>query len=249
MKLAVVAALAAVGMFGATQVMAWPPPPEASFTVSPAQPVAGKPATYISTSSDPDDDLSEVAWDFDNDGDYEVTDTSEPFRTTHTYAGVGAETVGIRATAGRLPGDVTTATQTVVVNAPPSPAPPASRASAMTPFPTVRIIGRLTRRGARIQRLAVKAPAFATVRVRCRGRRLGCPARGSTATIGAATKVVRFKRFERRLRARAVLAISVTRPGVVGKHTTFRIRRGKAPARRDRCLVPGAEGPVHCPES
>jgi len=39
----------------------------------------------------------------------------------------------------------------------------------------------------------------------------------------------------------------VTRGDAVGKFTRFRIRRGKAPLRADRCLVPGSSRPVACP--
>src|SRR5215217_6873387 len=44
--------------------------------------------------------------------------------------------------------------------------------------------------------------------------------------------------------AGARLVISVTKPGRIGKHTTIVIRRGAAPMRRDRCLMPGARTPT-----
>jgi hypothetical protein len=52
--------------------------------------------------------------------------------------------------------------------------------------------------------------------------------------------------FERVLRAGVRLTIAVTRPGYVGKHTVIALRRGRPPARRDRCLYPGEPRPQRC---
>jgi hypothetical protein len=51
---------------------------------------------------------------------------------------------------------------------------------------------------------------------------------------------VHLKPYERILRAGVKLEISITRSGYVGKYTSIRLRRGKAPLRRDLCLFPGA---------
>ena len=111
----------------------------------------------------------------------------------------------------------------------------------MSPAPLVRIRGRLTRSGARITLLTVRAPRGARITLRCAGR--GCPAERWARTAS----LTRVARFEGVLRAGTRLAISVTKPGRIGKHTTIVIRRGKAPRRVDRCLVPGARKPVRCP--
>jgi hypothetical protein len=105
----------------------------------------------------------------------------------------------------------------------------------------VRIRGWLTARGAMISRLTVRAPRGATIGVRCFGP--GCP----RESVARTTRLTRLKAFERRLRAGTRLVIRVTRPGFIGKHSVIRIRRGKAPARRDLCLYPGAKGPAKCP--
>jgi hypothetical protein len=111
----------------------------------------------------------------------------------------------------------------------------------MSPAPLVRIRGRLTRTGARITLLTVRAPRGARIAVRCSGRR--CPARrwSRTATL------MRIPRFQASFVAGTRLVISVTKAGRIGKHTTIVIRRGKAPTRLDRCLVPGSRKPVKCP--
>ena len=130
---------------------------------------------------------------------------------------------------------------------PPPPAPVAAPVATpprmMRPAPRVRISGRLTRRGAMIRRLSVHAPHGARISVRCRGR--GCPRR----TLARPAAGTRLTAFERHLRAGIRLEIRVTRAGFIGKHTLIRIRRGKVPWRRDRCLFPGSNTPARCPGS
>jgi hypothetical protein len=111
----------------------------------------------------------------------------------------------------------------------------------MDPAPVVRIRGRLTRSGARITLLTVRAPRGARVTVRCLGR--GCPAR-HWARPASLTRVTRFQAA---LPAGTRLVITVTKPGRIGKHTVIAVRRGAAPTRRDRCVMPGARKPVRCP--
>ena len=113
----------------------------------------------------------------------------------------------------------------------------------MSPAPVVRIRGRLTRSGARITLLTVRAPRGARITVRCLGR--GCPARRWAGTAS----LTRIARFQGAFRAGTRLVVSVTRPGRIGKHTVIAFRRGAAPTRRDRCLMPGARKPVRCPRA
>ena len=126
------------------------------------------------------------------------------------------------------------------VPAPQAVTPVPAVAKMMRPAPLVRIRGWLTRRGAHISLLTVRAPRGARVSVSCSGR--GCP---RTAPAQAA-KLTRLRAYEGHLLAGARLVVRVTRPGFVGKHTLIRIRRGKQPVRRDRCLYPGTEGPTKC---
>ena len=106
------------------------------------------------------------------------------------------------------------------------------------PFPVVRIKGRVTPDGVDLDLLSVKAPADATIRVRCRGR--SCPPR--------ARRRARLKgKLPRVLAAGTVVTVLVTRPGNYGKYTRFVIRRGRAPARTDRCLRGSSRRPVSCP--
>ncbi len=127
------------------------------------------------------------------------------------------------------------------VTLPSPPAVPAAPLKMMRPAPVVRIRGWLTGSGARITLLSVRAPKGAKISVSCSGP--SCP----RSAPAQSTKVTRLNTFEGRLRAGTRLVIRVTRPGFIGKHTTISVRRGKAPTRRDRCLYPGAKGPVACP--
>ena len=115
----------------------------------------------------------------------------------------------------------------------------------MSPFPIVRVLGQTTPTGARIRVLSVRAPTSATIVVRCRTR--GC-SRRSLRRGGGIRRPVRFKRFERRLRAGTILEVFVGRTNVIGKYTRFRIRRGRPPSRRDLCLLPAAKKGSPCPE-
>ena len=125
---------------------------------------------------------------------------------------------------------------------PPAPDTPLStEADTIRPFPTVRIRGVLTSTGARVTLLTVTAPGPASIAVVCRGR--SCPAHAWVRV----SRVTRLSTFERRLRAGTRLAISVTQPGRIGKHTHLTIRAGKAPLRQDGCLYPGSSRPQACP--
>jgi hypothetical protein len=124
----------------------------------------------------------------------------------------------------------------------------------MSPFPVVRITGKVSKKGARIKRLTVRAPFGATINIRCRGK--GCPFRKTSRTLALAGKVkspsttIRIKRLEGRfLRGGASIKVLVSRRGEVGKYTKFRIRKGKPPVRTDLCVAPTATEPNECPAS
>jgi hypothetical protein len=112
----------------------------------------------------------------------------------------------------------------------------------ITPFPIVRIKGRLTPRGVHLTRLSVDAPAGTRVTIRCRRR--GCPKR----SVARTTRLLRFKQYERNLPAGVRLIVTATKPDVIGKHVLIRIRKGRVPKRLDRCLRPGERAPVTCSE-
>jgi hypothetical protein len=92
-----------------------------------------------------------------------------------------------------------------------------------------------------VTRLTVRAPEGTRITVVCSGR--ACPRR----RIAQATALWHVRPFERDLKAGVRLTITVAKPGYIAKVTTIVIRRGKAPARTDLCLAPGAAKPSACP--
>ena len=214
-------------------------PPSASFTLSPENPVPGDTVTFTSTASDADGSIKSQAWDLDGDGDY---DDAEGPVATRTFAAAGTYTVALLVVDNRN----ATGTWFVTFVVAPPPPPGSQAPSWLTPFPVVRIAGRTAVSGARIDVLSVRTAPRALVRVRCRGA--SCPwARKAYRTGRRGT--LRIRRLERLLRARTVIELRITRPGVIGKYTRFRIRAGRAPARTERCLMPGAAKPSACPAS
>ncbi len=223
-------------------------PPDASFVFFPANPTAGSPVTFVSTSVDPDSAIPPSAerWDLNGDG---LFDEATGPSATLTYPVAGVYQISLQVT--------TNAKDVASLALPVTPASGGTvRAfSMMSPFPVVRIAGRVKRRGAKIRRLNVTAPPGSSVKVRCNGR--GCPFKTNSHTVSMrasvgdllpATRLTRVRRLERRtLRAGAILRVFVTRSDVIGKYTRFRIRKGKPPARQDLCLIPGGVAPVPCP--
>lgn len=116
--------------------------------------------------------------------------------------------------------------------------------SLLTPFPVVRLRGRILESGVRVTLLSVTAPYDAKITIRCRGPLGSCPR--ATYTRVAARPTTRIRAFERRMRAGTVLRVFVTRNGFVGKYTRFTIRRRGAPARTDACAQPNVTA-FRCP--
>jgi PKD repeat protein len=231
-------------------------PPVASFTYSPSPPVAGQPVTFTSTSRDPEGQISSLAWDLNGDGNY---DNGAGPTVQRSFDRAGSYVVGLRVTDSG--GDVAFSSRAITVVAPGSAqggsgATPQSVGAnslagwpLMSPFPVVRIAGLVTSSGTRVRLLRVAAPRGAKVSIRCTGR--GCPFARQVRLAGRpkarAAKQVRVRRLERLLRPGVKIQVFVTRPNVIGKYTRFRIRRGKPPARVDRCVRPDSSRPVRCP--
>jgi PKD repeat protein len=212
--------------------------PNAGFTFSPEDPPAGQQVRFQSSSCDPDGRLVREAWDFDGDGAY---DDALGRVATQVFPNAGARTVGLEVTAAN--GATHRKRRTVMVDTVYSlPRPDSDRL--MSPYPVVRLAGRLTPNGARVRVLSVlRAPLCARVRVSCRGK--SCPTKRASKYVGR--RPLRFSRFERRLSAGTVLTVRVSKDDLIGKLTQFRIREGMAPSRRDRCLRPGERTGSACP--
>jgi hypothetical protein len=110
------------------------------------------------------------------------------------------------------------------------------------PYPTVRISGRLTKSGADVVLLTVRAPRGVRITLTCEGA--SCPLR----EVAQATSLFHIQQFERELRAGTRLTITVTKPNSITKVTSITIRKGKGPARSDKCQLPGETKLITCPK-
>jgi PKD repeat protein len=233
-------------------------PPKASFVVLPASPAAGSSATLVSTSLDPDTPLEKWQWDLNGDNLY---DDAEGPEIQYTFPAAGTYTVGLRVLDSEDVADFVT--QSVIVQPPPSPtittpllAPTGTSFRLLSPFPVVRLAGRIGKTGTRLRLFAIDAPPGARVVVMCRGR--SCPFRLSARSAGNAdvgdgkvhsSTSLRIRQLEKRVLKKGVtVTIYVTKAGVIGKYVQFKFLSRRPPARVDRCLMPAApSSPVQCP--
>ncbi len=88
--------------------------------------------------------------------------------------------------------------------------------------------------------------AGSTLRISCTGR--GCPFRSRSRRLKRNQRTLTLSRplGRARLRPGARLEVRITLPGTVGAVAVYTVRAGKAPARSDRCLSPGAKRPTRC---
>src|SRR4051812_9178868 len=145
--------------------------PVAAFSWSPAAATAGSPVTFTSQASDPDGGTLQLQQSWDLDGDGVFGDATGPTATASFPAGDHV----VRLRAADTDGAATTAEQVVhvVSDAGPAAAVSTSPARPISPFPVVRLRGRLTRGGVRVSLLTVSGPRGARVAMRCAGG--GCP--------------------------------------------------------------------------
>ncbi|HWG08890.1 MAG TPA: Ig-like domain-containing protein [Solirubrobacteraceae bacterium] len=220
-------------------VAATPTPPVASFTWVPATPTVGQSVSFVSSSTDVSSPITGFAWDTAGNGPLVA---GGPLKTA-TFSTVGPHVVRLLVSdANGLSSTVAETVNVVAVGL-----------RLMQPFPIVRIAGTETASGARIKLLTVQAPPKAIVAVSCRGG--GCKTKSENRVVTAASKgksrpgvvTLAFPRFQRALKAGALLQIRVTRGIEIGKYTSFKVRRKKLPVRRDACLRPPSTKPSTCP--
>ena len=121
------------------------------------------------------------------------------------------------------------------------PPPPETSLDFIDPFPVIRVAGRFKGKRTTLKRVTVKAPRGARIQARCSGR--GCPYRRKAQAV----KLVRFRSLQGTYRPKAKIEFRVTQSEKIGKFTRVQTRKGKAPLRIDRCLMPGKTKPVKCP--
>ena len=225
----------------------------AGFSVSNERPTAG---TSVSFSASTPDGVRSFQWDLDGDGRYEASG-----RTASTaYPSAGTRTARLQVTASD--GSTASSTRTIAVAAAPvatgQPAPsfelpaepnptqPAAGPPLLNPWPTIRIAGKLTKRGARIRVLSIRTPKGVVVRARCKGS--SCPEKKvRRQRVRRRARTVRFRQLEKSFRSGTMIDIRVFAPDRIGKFTRFRIRKGQSPLRYDTCVQPGGKRIMQCP--
>jgi hypothetical protein len=218
-----------------------PPPPTASFKWFPASPRVGQPVSLVSSSTDSSSPITGFAWSLSSIAPFIA---GKPVLGT-TFATPGSHVVRLQVTDAE--GRSSVATESVPVS--PSPL------TLMQPFPIVRFAGSVTSYGAKLKLLTVQAPVGARVQVKCVGR--GCKTKSESRIAASSTKskavsgavTLSFARFERALRAGLTLQVRVTIGGQIGKFTSFTVRRGKLPVRKDQCVLTFISKPFPCPGS
>jgi PKD repeat protein len=204
-------------------------PPLANFAFGPRSPQVGDSVEFVSSAIDPEGELRSQTWDLDGDGQF---DDARGDEVLYTFTSSGPKTVRLRVEDEADNADVHERT----VNVRPAPV---AKAGALSPAPVIRLTTEVLSNGARIRVLSVRAPKDTLVTVKCRGKGCPVPQRRKRVKHGS----VRFKTYERFLRAGVKLEISSRKPNTIGAFTRYTIRAGKFPARTDRCLRPGKERP------
>ena len=225
--------------------------PDASFGVFPSDPVSGETVRFVSYACDPDGSLAELAWDLDNDGSWD----DAAGRAARWAFPAGSHRVSLRATDSSGAQSFKSRLVSVVPGSLEYVVPRLFTPPLLSPFPVVRLAGRISNDGTRLRLFSIEAPTGARVVVTCRGR--SCPfrlsARSAVADPGKgkvhSSASLRIRQLEKRVLKKGVrVTIYVTKPGTIGKYVQFKFRKARPPKRVDRCLMPSAPSkPVQCP--
>ena len=142
-------------------------------------------------------------------------------------------------------GNATSTTRTIVVSAPPPP-PPTPRIRA-----TVQTLWAVKGRTALLLRLSMRgAPAGSRFQLRCAGKR--CPfkqkstkrVRGGRSTLFKKVGVSEaVEQRARRFRSGQRLQVRITARGHIGKVVKYKLKKGKLPTGKVRCLPLGGSKP------
>ena len=88
------------------------------------------------------------------------------------------------------------------------------------------------------------APVGSTVAVACSSKKRGCTFASKRLAVTSPKSLGLDKLFKKaKLRNKAVITVSITRPGAIGRVFTFTVRNRQSPKRKTLCLPPGASKP------
>jgi PKD repeat protein len=219
--------------------------PTVAIRVNPDPPQPNQPAELSADVEDPDGSVVKVAWDLDDDGEFDDADAAA--NVTWTFPTAGPHRIAVEATDNS--GSATVVVRELQVGGTVAVASGGARARRrlflMRPFPLVRVAGSLTRRGAHLRLVSVSARRGTRIAVRCAGR--SCERKRLVTRATGVRRPKRLRAFQRTYRAGTRLVIRVTSTRRIGKYTRITIRRGKKPARVDMCVRPGRSAPQRCP--
>lgn len=238
-----------------TVVVRDPSAPNASFSVSPANPLVGQRITFTSTSTpSASQTIESLAWDLDSDGQF---DDGEAEAASRAFSEPGVYRVALRVVQSNDEDAIAEGTirvsalpqfpgQPPIIEPPSEDPPKIGRLSLLSPFPVVRLVGQAYPNRTVVSLLSIRAPRGSLVRVRCKGEGKACP-KVVRRKRSKGRKSLRFKTFEGSIRAGGRLEIFVVRSNRIGKYTRFKLRSSKIPLRTDACIVPGKRKPRPCP--
>jgi PKD repeat protein len=206
--------------------------PIANFVFGPTNPKVEDQVQFASSSIDPEGNLRDERWDLDGDGQF---DDARGDEVVWTFTSPGEHKVRLRVEDGA--GQATVRERTINVQPLPKAKP-----GFLQPTPVVRLNGDILSGGVRVRVLGVRAPRGALVVVKCHGK--GCKVDRRRKRIKK--KPIRFRTYERVLRAGVRLEILIKKRNTIGDYTSFKIRAGKSPVRKDACLSARSGKRVRC---
>jgi hypothetical protein len=135
----------------------------------------------------------------------------------------------------------------------PVPSPPASHSAPALQAVTASLgltsyVVHTSRRYTVLRLIASNVAAGTRIQVTCRGH--GCPfaSRAITARRASPRLALGGRAMRRaRLRKGAVVEVRISKPGLLGRVTTYRIRAGRLPAQSSHCTLPGSLKTTPCP--
>ncbi len=207
--------------------------PTAAFSWYPSNPHTGEQVSLVSSSTDGTSPITAYSWNL-----LGSAFTAGGQTQTTSFAAPGSHLVQLRVTDSA--GLTSLASQRIPVTYP-----------VMRPFPLVRIVTTRSAGRVRLKLLSVQAPAGASVKVTCTGKR--CPLRSQAKVVpnakakSSGAQSISFGRFQRSLAPGVVLDIRIAKAGQIGKFTRFAVRKGKLPVRADACLNSTETKPEACP--
>ena len=173
--------------------------------------------------------------------------TASGAAVTHAFGGPGSFAVGV--TARDAVGNASSTTRNVLVTRPSPSSTPRIDSTVQSnwgfdPRATTKF---------RLLRLKVIAPPKGSAaQLRCSGR--GCPFQSRRVRKGRKRNITLYKNTAfakaaskgRRFRAGQTVQLRITAPGFVGKVVDWRLKRGRLPVAKVRCLPPRAPKPRRC---